>query len=91
MDEVPGHVNNFVYFGCVFRSERKYIADTGRRVNAGNSMNGALVELLCSRHLSHKMRLPIYNEHECNINVEQTRVLRSICGVHSQSVSIFLD
>ncbi|KAJ0171844.1 hypothetical protein K1T71_012607, partial [Dendrolimus kikuchii] len=60
-DVMLEQVNEFVYFGCAFSRDGRYTADIERRVNLGNSVNGALGKLLGAKNLSQKAQLAIHN------------------------------
>ncbi|KAJ0183432.1 hypothetical protein K1T71_001408 [Dendrolimus kikuchii] len=60
-DVMLEQVNEFVYLGCAFSRDGRYTADIERRVNLGNSVNGALGKLLGAKNLSQKAQLAIHN------------------------------
>ncbi|KAJ0170605.1 hypothetical protein K1T71_013976 [Dendrolimus kikuchii] len=60
-DVMLEQVSEFVYLGCAFSRDGRYTADIERRVNLGNSVNGALGKLLGAKNLSQKAQLAIHN------------------------------
>ncbi|GBP06466.1 hypothetical protein EVAR_4599_1 [Eumeta japonica] len=54
-------VNEFVCLGSLFINHGKHDRDIGRRVNAGNKLNGALLAIMNSKSVSRQTHLAIHN------------------------------